>query len=482
MDNSRLFENRKVLVVGLGKSGTAAARLLQLLSAQVTVTDIKEEQFLTHYMKALPNSIKVRVGRTLPSSSLLDGIDMLVVSPGVTLKQHLIKDAKERGVEVIGEVELAYRAIKLYRIPWIAISGTNGKSTTTKLVDLMLQRAGFRVITGGNIGIAITELIQSQIEGDVLERVDYVVVELSSFQLEGIKEFRPSIAAILNITPDHLDRYNSMEEYLQAKANIFINQTSSDRLILNFDDPLVRRLGSHAISDISYFSRSGFFASLNDEFNGMNSKSAILRDGWIHINSPEEQKRVIKSDEIIIKGVHNIENALAASLIAYHCGIDIPVMKGSLQEFKGLKHRVELSGEIRGVKFYNDSKGTNIGAVIKALESFDRGVILILGGKDKGGDFSALREYIIKSVKGIVAIGEAKAKITKRLGDIVLIVEAEDMNDAVKKAFSMAERGDAVLLSPGCASFDMFNNFEERGEAFKEAVNNIMRSKGYRKV
>ncbi len=456
------IKDRRVLVVGLGRSGLAAARLLHFLKAEVTVTDTRDRELLSQTLKTLPDGIRVETGGHSPV--LLEDTDMVVVSPGVSLNQPFFDLAGERGIEVIGEMELAFRLLRPYGIPWVAITGTNGKSTTTTLVDLMLTRGGFRVITGGNLGTAITEeVLRCLNDGNAVD-VDYVVVEVSSFQLESIRDFAPSLASILNITPDHLDRYKDMDAYIEAKAEIFKNQTRDDCLILNLDDPIVRELGSHAPSGVFYFS---------GQEKPLASRGACLRDGWLCINADGEEERIIRVEDVGVKGVHNMENALAASLNAFLCGVDTAAIRDVLSEFRGLEHRMEFVEEIEGVGFYNDSKGTNPGSVIKSLEGFQDGVILILGGRDKGGDFTPLREYIRGRVKGLVVIGEAGKKILGQLGDVTASLEAEDMIDAVTKAYSMAGAGDVVLLSPGCASFDMFEDFEQRGEIFKEAVRRL---------
>ncbi|HEC97664.1 MAG TPA: UDP-N-acetylmuramoyl-L-alanine--D-glutamate ligase, partial [Nitrospirae bacterium] len=460
--NRQSSNNKRVLVVGLGRSGLAAARLLHFLKAEVTVTDTGDKNVLSQTLKNLPGDVRVETGGHSPV--LLEDTDMVVVSPGVSLKQPFFDLAMELGIEVIGEMELAFRLLRPYGISWVSITGTNGKSTTTTLIDLMLTREGFRVITGGNLGTAITEEVLRCLKDGTAGDVDYVVVEVSSFQLESIRSFAPSLASILNITPDHLDRYKDMEGYIKAKTEIFKNQTRDDCLILNLDDPLVRELGAHASPEVFYFSRQ------ENPLTGMGGvtppipRGAYMRDGWLCINADGKEDRIIRVQDVRIKGVHNIENALAASLNAFLCGVDMAAIRDVLSEFRGLEHRMEFVEEIKGVRFYNDSKGTNPGSVIKSLEGFQDGVILILGGRDKGSDFTPLREYMKGRVKGLVVIGEARDKILRQLDGVTDTLEAEDMTDAVRKAYSMAGAGDVVLLSPGCASFDMFEDFEHRGE------------------
>ncbi len=463
MDGSVATENimmrgRRVLVVGLGRSGLAAAGLLHGLGAHVTAADARERGALSEELEKLPPGVRIETGAHSPS--LLDDVDMVVVSPGVPLDQPLFEHARQRGVDVMGEMELAFRLTRPYRLPWVAVTGTNGKSTTTTLIDLMLKRGGYRVITGGNIGSAITAEIREPLEKGALGEVDYVVVEVSSFQLESVRDFSPSMATILNITPDHLDRYDGFNAYVEAKAAVFRAQTGEDRLVLNLDDPVVGRLAGSARSRVFCFSRQ-------------RAADACLSGGWIVIRANGREERIVRTADLAMKGVHNIENALAASLNARLCGVDAGVIGEVLAEFPGLEHRMEFVDEVGGVRFYNDSKGTNVGSVRKSLEGFSRGVILVLGGRDKGSDFRSLREHVRQRVKGIVLIGEARDKIREQLGGLAPFEAAEDMDDVVERAFSMAGAGDVVLLSPGCASFDMFAGFEHRGAAFRDAVNRL---------
>ena len=438
------------LVVGLGRSGLSASRLLRHLGFSVMGTDRRNPDRLPLWL------------RMIPYGELPEGIDLLVQSPGVPDEETVIKRARDRGVEIIGELELAYRVFKGYQIPWIAITGTNGKSTTTTLIDLMLRESGFNVITGGNIGTPIgDELLEISSRG-ALKDIDYIVVEVSSFQLETIKEFSPHIAVVLNITPDHLDRYKDMNHYIDAKKAITSNQSSKDILVLNYDDETVREFKDFTEARCLYF-------SLREKVKG-----AYLLDDRLMLNTGDKEREILKVKDLMIKGMHNVENALSAIVVASSANARDEAMIKTLSQFKGLPHRMELVAEIGGVFYINDSKGTNIGAVVKSLEGFSRPVVLIMGGRDKGGDFSVLRGLTSK-IKAIVAIGEAKKKIKESLDDVISIKEAADMSDAVKKAAGIAKRGDSVLLSPGCASFDMFKNYEHRGDVFKETVMEMQR-------
>jgi UDP-N-acetylmuramoylalanine--D-glutamate ligase len=493
------FKDKNIVVVGLARSGTGAANLLSALGANVTITDSKSRTALEAYMKKLLPSVHVLTDGNPPE--IFDDADMVVISPGVPAASPSLERARRRGIPVIGELELAYQVIT-YPLPltsypsFIGITGTNGKSTTTTLADLILKEAGFRTLLGGNIGIALTEELYKAVsdQRSVISRgerpfppasIDYVVTEISSFQLETIHEFRPKIAAILNITPDHLDRYKNMQEYIDAKVRIFENQTRDDFLILNADDPILMELynagfNSH-IPPLEKGGEGGFgfpkvlFFSRKKEVEG-----AYFRDGVIYFNLPESITGTygaplqLSVNEIRIQGVHNIENAMASSLIALVSGCPPKAVRKVLRDFPGLEHRLEFAGEVRGVRFINDSKGTNIGAVLKSLEGFDR-VVLIMGGLDKGSDFSVLQDLVRRKVKALILIGKAKDKIAKALGSVTETFFAGDLQAAVDLSLSKASPGDIVLLSPGCASFDMFRDFEDRGRKFKEAVREISR-------
>jgi UDP-N-acetylmuramoylalanine--D-glutamate ligase len=496
------FKDKNILVVGLARSGTGAANLLSELGARVTITDTKSRSVLETNIKRLFPAVKVMTEGN--PSEAFDAADMIVISPGVPLDIPPLESAKAKGIPVIGELELAYQVIKetgyglwdmghglaagdniTYPLPltpypsFIGITGTNGKSTTTTLVDLMLKEAGFKTLLGGNIGIALTEEILKEVRsqksevsrGEAVPRpYDYIVAEISSFQLETIKEFRPRIAVLLNITPDHLDRYHSMAEYIDAKARIFENQTAGDFLVLNADDPVLMEAGNEKLEDRSEKPYIFYFSRCKEV------KGAYLRDGVIYFNLPESFVRAfhetplqINVNDICIQGVHNIENAMAASLIALIAGCPAVAVRNVLSQFPGLEHRLEFVSEIRGVKFINDSKGTNTGAVAKSLEGFNN-VILIMGGLDKGSDFSVLRTLVGQKVKTLILIGMAKEKIAKELGGAAETLKADNIDSAVELSLSKASAGDVVLLSPGCASFDMFQDFEDRGRKFKEAV------------
>lgn len=481
------IKGKRILVFGLARSGVGAANLLAGLGAEVTVTDKKPADELGEYVRRLSPLVKLCLGGYPPS---MNGTDMVVVSPGVPLHLSPVAKAREKGIKIIGELELAYQIVRgqqsevsTKKTEFLAVTGTNGKSTTTSLLDLMLRKGGFRSMVGGNIGNALTEEIQKGITEQVkakverkeylnldlnLDLADFIVVEVSSFQLESIDEFRPKAAAILNITPDHMDRYQSLPEYIDAKCRIFGNQGRDDSLVLNADDPLtveiIQRirggsLKGKGIPRIFYFSRKHAV------------KGAYLGKGAISFDLPGVPPSFTLQPELFrIKGVHNLENAMASAAMALLAGCPPDAVAEALREFPGLEHRLEFVRELEGIKYINDSKGTNVGAVEKSLEGFSEPLILIAGGRDKEGDFAQLRPLVREKVKALVLIGEASGKIEEALGDLTHAVHASHMKEAVETARAMARSGDVVLLSPACASFDMFRDFEDRGRQFKKII------------
>ena len=492
------ISGKKVTVVGLGRSGLGAANLLSKLGADVTITDSKQEGELTGFREKLNPSIRLALG-SHPEDIFVSS-DMLILSPGVPLAIPPVSKALRKGIPVIGELELAYqiltnRSLQIKseesaigsQIPFLAVTGTNGKSTTTSLLNVMLRQAGFRTILGGNIGNALTEEIYKRI-GELEDRrtgefavsplhrvtasdlgVDYIVAEVSSFQLETIKHFKPKGAVILNITPDHLDRYHSLDEYAEAKVRISENQHEEDFLFINADDPVTIKVINEKL-EMNRKKPKLFYFSRKKEVEGIYS-----RDGKIYCNFPDlslipRHSLLIDAEDIYIKGVHNLENAMAASAMALLAGSSLDAVRDSLKTFPGLEHRLEFVREIGEVTYVNDSKGTNVGAVVKSIESFTNPVILIAGGRDKAGDFTLLRSLVKERVKALVLIGEAREKIKKALRNFTETFMAADLKEAVQISRSIAVKGDVVLLSPACASFDMFTDFEDRGRQFKKIV------------
>jgi len=441
------LRGKRVTVVGMARSGVAAARALHALGAQVTITDRKPVDQLRAQAAAL-GTAEIAVEAGGHPERIFTGADLIVLSPGVP-KIPPVRAALDRGVKVIGELELGWL---LADAPFVGITGTNGKSTVTTLVGLMLKKAGKRTLVAGNIGNALTE------EVPLLQGQDWIVVELSSFQLEDIDTFRPRIAAVLNVTQDHLDRYATLEEYAAAKERIFRNQRKDDALVLNFDDPLVAAMAPRAPSRVVPFSRTGKLR-----------EGAFVEKGTLYVGT----EAICRVDEIRITGVHNLENALAASALALAAGADRTSVAAVLREFPGLEHRLEFVREKDGVTYINDSKGTNVGAVVKSVEGFTQPVILIAGGLDKGSDFTPLAGLFRRKVKLLILIGKAADKMAAALGGASETVIAKTLRDAVQLGHDRARPGDVVLLSPACASFDMFRDFEDRGRQFKDAVKDL---------
>jgi UDP-N-acetylmuramoylalanine--D-glutamate ligase len=378
--------------------------------------------------------------------------DLIVVSPGVDLAIEPIQAALKAGVRLISEIELAYRFIS---IPIIAVTGTNGKTTTTVLLGEMLKEEGRRVGVGGNVGEPLI------LFADGHGRWDVLVAEISSFQLEAIETFRPRIAILLNVTEDHLDRYPGYRDYIAAKARIFENQTAEDLAVLNRDDPVVMSLAGGILSQKRFFS----FKDRLDEGTFADGETIRLR-----LNRAEEDYPLAKAR---LKGVHNVENMMAALLAARLFGCSKRAAESALSRFEGLEHRLEFVREIDGVRYFNDSKGTNVGSVVKSLESFSEPVVLIAGGKDKRGDLGPLKEAVRHHVRGLILIGEARERMAGELGPLTETVIGRTLEEAVQLAHRMARRGEVVLLSPACSSFDMFKDYKERGKVFKEAVKRI---------
>ena len=454
--NLHNIKGSKVLVVGLGKSGTATCQMLVDMGAHVSVQDNrKETDFDRNFIEYLRGRGVDFYFDTLPSE--LGDYDMMVLSPGVSSELFFVEEAKEKGVEVIGELEIAFRVGKGH---YVAITGTNGKTTTTSLVGEIFNLSGRKTYVVGNIGTAAT-LDANQHDAD-----DWLITEASSFQLETIKYFKPVVSAILNITPDHLNRHHTMEAYCAAKARVFENQTADGFLIINYDDKQCFGLAKGCKARVVPFSRK-------EELDF----GVFLRGDEIIIKTDDEEIPIFKTGELRIIGGHNVENALAAVGICYFSGISPDVIARGLKEFDGVAHRIEFCDRVDGVDYYNDSKGTNTDATITALKAFDGGIVLIAGGDGKGQEFHELAKEFNGKVKALVLLG----KDGKRIGDAA---EAEgfsnihycgDMQECVNKAHELAEKGDTVLLSPACASWDMYDNFEQRGDHFKACVRTLSR-------
>lgn len=455
--NRSELKGKKVLVVGMGKSGESAVKVLRELGSRVSVQDSAVRENLNpRILSYIKNEeIPAYLGCLPPDISTYD---MILVSPGVSLELELIREAKKCGVEVIGEVELAYR---LSYGRYIGITGTNGKTTTTTLVGEIFKNAKRSTKVVGNIGNpAISEALNS-------ENDDWFILEISSFQLETVDRFKPLVSAILNLTPDHLNRHHTMEAYAAAKARIFENQNNSDYLIVNKDDDTTFNLSKDARSKIIPFSRK-------EELD----LGAYVEENMLKIKDEDGLTHdICKISEIKIPGGHNIENILAAAAISYFAGIDISTIRESVINFYGVEHRIEYIGEVDGVKFYNDSKGTNVDATITALKALEKDIILIAGGDGKGQDFSILANSLSNRVKSVILFGRDKEIIGNAFNDSRFnsYIYKDNLPECVKEAMKIAKPGDKILLSPACASWDMYDNYMQRGDHFKECVNSLLK-------
>ena len=439
------FENKKVLVLGLAKSGESAARLLDKLGAIVTVNDGKPFEENPAAQSLLEEGIKVVTGGH-PLELLDEDFALMVKNPGIPYSHPMIKKALEKGIPVLTEVELAYL---ISDAPIIGITGSNGKTTTTTMIGEVLTAAGQNGLLSGNIGYPASQVAQTATAKDTL------VMELSSFQLMGIQEFHPEIAVITNLMPTHIDYHGSFEDYVAAKWNIQSNMTAADYLVLNFNQELAKELATKTNATVVPFSTL-------EKVDG-----AYLEDGLLYFRG----EKVMAADEIGVPGSHNVENALATIAVAKLRGVDNETIKETLSAFGGVKHRLQFVDQINGVKFYNDSKSTNILATQKALSGFDNSkVILIAGGLDRGNEFDELVPDIT-GLKKMVILGQSAERV-KRAADKagVAYVDATDIADATRKAYELAEEGDVVLLSPANASWDMYANFEVRGDLFIDTV------------
>jgi UDP-N-acetylmuramoylalanine--D-glutamate ligase len=451
-DQGLKLKNNKVLVVGLAKTGLAAARFLKNRGAQVVAADLLTPDQLGPYAEqAQAMGLSLELGPH--KAKTFTECDLVVVSPGVPHTIEPLEAARKAGVPVIGELELAVRHI---HEPIVAITGTNGKTTTTSLVAAMLKASGFAVFVGGNIGAPLIGYVDSG------GRADLIVAEISSFQLDTMESFRPKVGVLLNISEDHLDRYSDFQAYVRSKARLFENQDNTDIAVLNRADPLTPQLESGVRSQKLYFN-----------VNAHGQEGVALQGDEMVLRIPGKPTLALGLANLKLKGVHNLENAAAASLAALAAGADKSALQRTLDRFTGLAHRLEYIRTVRGVQYYNDSKGTNVGAVMRSLESFDAPVILIMGGRDKGGSYMVLRGLIRERVKRLIAIGEAREKILQDLGPATDSQEASSLEEAVHLASQAANPGDVVLLSPGCSSFDMFTDYAQRGKIFCRAVRNL---------
>lgn len=449
------IKNKNVLVIGLGRSGIAAIQAVLKLGAKVSVQDSKKREEVDPQLLTFLEGKDVTCYFGMNPKDMA-GFDMLILSPGVSPELEFIKDAQRAGAEIIGELEIAYR---IGHGKYIAITGTNGKTTTTTLVGEIFKKAKEKTYVVGNIGVAVIS------KALTAEEDSWLVTETSSFQLETTRYFKPVVSAILNLTPDHMDRHKTMKNYGNAKAKVFENQDESQYLVINYDDKVCYDLAKECRATVVPFSRKETL-----DFG------AYVEDGRIVIrNEKGEQIRLCKINDLIIPGSHNLENALAAAAIAYFAGIDPQVITDALVEFQGVEHRIEYCGQVDGVRFVNDSKGTNPDASIKAVEAMNGGIILIAGGYDKGSSYEELIQAFDGKVKYLVLLGKTAPIIketAEKLGFKNSII-VKDMEECVREGFKLAEPGDTVLLSPACASWDMYTSYEQRGEHFKNCVRRL---------
>lgn len=453
---------KKVTVVGLARSGVAAARLLEEAGAAVTVADRKERSELAGVLQQLDET---RIGTRLGSDyeRALDNADLVVISPGVPYRMAALDVVRRRGVKVVSELELASRFLTA---PILALTGTNGKSTTVTLLGKMLAQQGKQAFVGGNLGTALSQAAERCVQAAKQNHprpYDVLVVEVSSFQLETVEQFHPWIAAILNVTVDHQDRYGSIEEYVAAKNRIYENQTSTDYALFNLDDERMAPLRRTAKAKVLGFTRTN---SLPADVSG----GTYLDGDRMMTTVMGSLQEICRRSDIRILGNHNVDNAMAAATFALLSGCSMDAIRRVLREFPGLEHALEVVRERQGVRFVNDSKGTNVDATLKALESIDQPIWLIAGGRDKGGDFSRLAPAIRQRVKRLVLIGEAAPLIARAVPDYPAVQQAKTLREAVDLAANDAAAGDVVLLSPACASFDMFADYQDRGRQFKTLV------------
>jgi len=448
------LKNKKILIIGMARSGVAVAKVLNKFGAYIIMNDLKNVEQLRN----LVDDVKPYVNEFVLGSHIdnFNNIDLVVLSPGVPLYIDPVKKAKLHNIEVIGELELAYRLIEG---KFVGITGTNGKTTTTTLIGLIFENAKLHSHIVGNIGLpVISKVFDSKKE-------TYLITEISSFQLETTYEFTPKVAAILNITPDHLNRHKTFEEYIRVKKKIFMNQTENDYLILNFDNEITKKIGME-INNINII----YFSLTKKIKNGV-----YITNNQIIVNDNDEEIIICSVEDIKILGNHNLENIMAATAISYYSKVDVEVIAKSLKEFNGVEHRIEFVRELNGVKYYNDSKGTNPDATIKAVEAMKDKIVLIAGGMDKGSDFKKMVKSFNGNVKELILFGETKEMIkneANKYSDCNIIM-VENLKDAVEFSFELALSGEVVLLSPACASWDMYESFEHRGREFKELVNNL---------
>jgi len=451
---------RRYVVLGAGRSGLAAARLLNSLGQPVLLCDEETPEAMDDQLSELKAAgISFQFGAWAPS--ILKDADSLVISPGVPLRHPMCEAARERSIPVIGELELGAR---MAQPPIFAITGTNGKTTTTSLISHILCACGYDAPSCGNIGKAFCDTMLAKRDPGI---GTILVTEVSSFQLETTHRFHPAAAWVLNLTPDHLDRHGDMAGYQEAKYRISRNQQAGDALVLNADDPRVMPLADQAKADVWLFSRKRVV-----------EQGAYVQDGWIMLRrGGQEPVALMPVASIHLPGDHNLENILAAAMVTFFCDLDPTRVAQAIRSFPGVEHRIEFVCEHEGVRYYNDSKATNIDALQVALKSFgDQKIVLLAGGQDTGGRFELLSDLVAERVRRVIAIGESAPRVVAAWRGIVKVERAESLFEACMLAVETAHNGEAVLLSPGCKSFDWFKNYEDRGRQFKATLLDIVRA------
>jgi len=447
-------KGKRVTVAGAARSGLAAAELLARRGADVTLSESRADVADGDRLRRL--GVRLELGGHLPDTFVR--ADLVVLSPGVPPDQPAIQAARDRGVPVIAEIELASRWLK-GRV--IAITGTKGKSTTTALTGRMLQAAGFKVTVGGNIGAPLSAQVADSTPDS------FHVVETSSFQLEQIETFHPWIAVMLNFSPDHLDRHPSVEAYAAAKARIFEKQNATDWAVVNADDPGVLAMARRGRAQLRLFSPR---TSLEE--------GTVVEQGWIVDRRRDRVERLVPLSSIHLLGPHLVNDVMAAATVGALAGSAPAAMTAAVDAFRGLEHAMELVADVGGVRFVNDSKATNVESALRSIESFEHGLVPILGGRFKGGDLSLLREPLKQRGKAVIAIGEAKPLVREALAGTIPVYEVDEFSDAVTRAYALAQPSGVVLLAPACASFDMFRDYAERGQRFKDEVKKLKAESG----
>jgi UDP-N-acetylmuramoylalanine--D-glutamate ligase len=442
---------KKIVVIGMGRTGIATAGFLGRQGAKVVVTDEQAVDQWSSEFEKIAKEKWLEIGSY--NTRILTGACIVVPSPGVPPNNELLVEAQKKNIPVISEIEMAYRFLK---VPIIAVTGTNGKTTTTTLLGEILQYSGKKTFVGGNIGNPLIEYVEGS------QKEDFIVAEISSFQLQWIEKFRPFIALLLNITCDHINYHGSFAEYRRIKTRVFANQTKEDFAILNAADPEQEELERIINAQVIKFSSKKVL-----------QKGIFIKKNNMILRMPEAKEEQYPLSIINLPGLHNVENVMAAIMAARFCGCSQENIITAVSAFRGLPHRIEFVGEKNSIKFYDDSKGTNVGSVARALETFPRPVILLLGGRDKDGDFETLKPLLSAKTKKLILFGEARNRIASLIGKDMPALKKAKLREAIESAYKNAQPGDIILLSPGCASFDEFANYKERGNFFKDVVESL---------